>query len=76
MAGVLILTVIIVIIIYLYLRRRARQNKSADMNSVRDYHESFHRVRTHRELRNKQNNYQTYVTKYNSSEDYRERNGK
>lgn len=76
MAGVLILTVIFVIIIYVYLRRRAKQNKSSDMNFVQDYHASFHRVRTRQGLRDKQNGYQTYVTKYNSSEDYRERNGK
>ena len=76
MAGVLILTVIFVIIIFVYLRRRAKQRKSTDMNFVQDYHESFHRIRTHQGLRDKQNGYQTYVTKYNSSEDYRERNGK
>ncbi len=76
MAGVLILTTIFVIIIFLYLRNRAKKNKSTDMNFVRDYHESFRRVRTHKELRNKQNDYQPYITKYNSSEDYRERNGK
>lgn len=76
MAGVLILTVIFVIFIYVYLRRRAKRNRSTDMNFVRDYHESFDRVRSHKDLRNKQNTYQTYVTKYNSSEDYRERNGK
>lgn len=76
MAGVLILTTIFVIIIFLYLRNRAKKNKSTDMNFVRDYHESFRRVRTHKELHNKQNDYQPYITKYNSSEDYRERNGK
>ncbi len=76
MAGVFILTAIFLILIYVYLHRRAKQNKSTDINFVRDYHESYHRVRTHQQLRDKQNDYQTYVTKYNSSEDYRERHGK
>lgn len=76
MAGVFILTAIFVIVIYIYLRRRAKQDRSADLNFVRDYHESYHRVRTHKELHDKQNGYQTYITKYNSSEDYRERRGK
>lgn len=76
MIGVFILTAIFVIIIYVYMRHKAKQNKASDINFVRDYHESYRRVRTHRELRSKQNDYQTYVTKYNSSEDYRERRGK
>lgn len=61
---------------YLFLHRRAKQNRSTDINFVRDYHKSYDRVRTHRELRDKQNGYQPYITKYNSTEDYRERHGK
>ena len=76
MAVVFTLTAIFVIFIYLYLRRKAKQNSSANINFVRDYHESYHRVRTRKELHDKQNGYQTYITKYNSSEDYRERHGK
>ena len=76
MAGVFTLTAIFVIIIYIYLRRRAKHNRSDNMNFVRDYHESYDRVRTRKELRDKQSGYQTYITKYNSSDDYRERSGK
>jgi len=76
MVGVFLLTTVFVIFIYIYLHRRAKNNRSADSNFVRDYHASFDRVRSHKELRDKQNNYRTYITKYNSSEDYRERNGK
>lgn len=76
MAGIIILTVILVIIIYLYMRHKSHKNPAENINTVQDYHESYERIHTRKELRDKQNGYQNYVTKYNSSEDYRERNGK
>lgn len=76
MIGVIVLTVVMVIIIFLYMRHKSKQNPVSEMNTVQDYHESFERIHTRKELRDKQNAYQNYVTKYNSSEDYRERNGK
>lgn len=76
MVGVIILTVIFVVIIYFYMRHKSKKNPVDHINTVQDYHESYERIRTRKELRDKQNAYQCYVTKYNSSEDYRERNGK
>ncbi len=76
MAGVIILTVIFVVIIYFYMRHKSRKNSFDQINTVQDYHESYERIRTRKELRDKHNAYQRYVTKYNSTEDYRERNGK
>lgn len=76
MAGVFILTTIIVIVIFIFLHRKAKNNISSGGSFVQDYHESFDRVRSRKELRDRQNGYQTYVTRYNSSEDYRERNGR
>ena len=75
MVSVLLFTALIVVLIFLYMRRKARQNRNrlADINSVRDYHAAYDRIRTHKNVRDRQNNYQTYVTKYNSSEDYREK---
>lgn len=77
MVSVLLFTALIVVLIFFYMLRKAkaRRNGSANIDSVRDYHAAYDRVRTHRNVRDKQNNYQPYVTKYNSSEDYRERNG-
>lgn len=73
MVGVFILTVIFVVIIYLYMRRRSKKNPTSEINTIQDYHESYDRIRTRKELRDKENAYQTYITKYNSSEDYREK---
>lgn len=69
------ITLVIVVLIFLYMRYSARRRKkhTEQLNSVRDYHASFERVKTRRELRDRHTGYQTYVTKYNSTEDYRER---
>ncbi len=75
MIHVLFFTAVVVLLIFFYMRRitRRRRSKSADLNSVRDYHASYDRIRSRKDLRDKENAYRTYVTKYNSSEDYRER---
>lgn len=75
MISVLLFTALVVVLIFFYMTRKSKRDrkKSADLNSVRDYHAAYDRVRTHKNVRDKQNNYQTYVTKYNSTEDYREK---
>lgn len=75
MVSILLFTALIVVVIFFYMSRKAKRDrqKSSNINSVRDYHASFDRVRTHKDVRDRQNNYQTYVTKYNSTEDYREK---
>ncbi len=69
------ITLVIVVLIFLYMRYSARRRKkhTEQLNSVRNYHASFDRIKTRRELRDRHTGYQTYVTKYNSTEDYRER---
>lgn len=76
MISVIIFTLLIAVLIFLYMRHttRKRKKRSAELNSVKDFHASYDRVRTRRELRDRHSGYQTYVTKYNSTEDYRERN--
>ncbi len=76
MISVLLFTLLVAVLIFFYMRHTARRRKkrSADLNSVRDFHESYDRIKTRRELRDRHSGYQTYVTKYNSKEDYRERN--
>ena len=75
MISVLLFTVIVVVLIFFYMRRKAKKSNehTQSLNSVRDYHASYDRIRSRSELRDKNNGYKTYVTKYNSSEDYRER---
>lgn len=73
MSSVFIITILMVIIIYVYMRHKAQKNASRQINTIQDYHDACERIRSHRELRDKYNCHQNYVTKYNSSEDYRER---
>lgn len=75
MISVLLFTALVVVVIFFYMTRKAKRDrkKSANINSVRDYHATYDRVRTHKSVRDRQSNYQTYVTKYNSTEDYREK---
>lgn len=75
MIHVLLFTAVVVLLIFFYMRRitKRRKSKTAEIDSVRDFHSSYERIRTHKDLRDKENAYRPYVTKYNSSEDYRER---
>ncbi|MCI8322410.1 MAG: hypothetical protein HFI54_01925 [Lachnospiraceae bacterium] len=75
MISVIIFTILIAVLIFFYMRHttKKRKKQSSQLNSVRDFHASYDRVKTRRELRDRHSGYQTYVTKYNSTEDYRER---
>lgn len=76
MIHVILFTALVALLIFAYMHytTKRRKSKIADLDSVRDYHASYDRIKTRRELRDRQNAYRTYVTKYNSTEDYRERN--
>ncbi len=75
MISVLLFTVIVAVLIFFYMRRKARKSSehTQNLNFMRDYHASYDRIRNRSELRDKTSGYKPYVTKYNSSEDYRER---
>ena len=75
MTGVIISTVIIVIAIYFYMRHAAKRNRAADMDFVKSYHDNYKRDRNKMNTHKTDNAYRTYVTKYNSTEDYREHKG-
>ena len=63
----LALTTIFLVVIYIYIFRKRRQNRGKTWNSVQDYHDALD---SHRRSASGRND---YVTKYNSSEDYREK---
>lgn len=75
MIHVLLFTAVVVLLIFFYMRHitKRRKSKTAKIDSVRDYHSSYDRVRKRKDLGSPKNIRQNYVTKYNSSEDYRER---
>ena len=74
MISVLFFTLLVSVLIFFYMRyaTKRRNKRTAEIDSVRDDHESYERIRTRRALRDRNSGYQTYVTKYNSTEDYRE----
>lgn len=78
MGGALILTVIIVIIIYIYMYHAAkrRRKRAEDIDFVKSYHENYKHSKTRKSPHNTDSGYRTFVTKYNSTEDYRERRGR
>ena len=75
MIGAIILTVIIVIAIYLYMHHAAKRNRAADIDSIKSYHENYKRGMNRKKTYGTDETYRTYITKYNSTEDYRERRG-
>lgn len=75
-----ILLIIFVVVMYLYSFRKIKINKEKtnNINSVRDFHDNYQHVMSGkgRQGQTKQSSddyYRRYVTKYNSSEDYREK---
>ena len=79
--GILFITVIIIIAIYFYMRHTSRKRRRAtdEIDTVRHYRENYLNYGSDRKRQAKQldknNVYRTYVTKYNSNEDFRERKG-
>lgn len=79
--GTLVLTIIIVFAIYFYMRHSSKKRQRAmdEIDTVRYYHENYLKSGRNKKRQttntDSDNGYRTYVTKYNSSEDYRERKG-
>ena len=75
MFSVILFTLLVAVLIFFYMRHTTKRRKkhSAELNSVKDFHASYDRVKARRGLRDRHSGYRTYVTKYNSTEDYRER---
>lgn len=76
----IMLIIIFVAFIYVYSTRKIKKNKNKTNNidSVRDFRQNYSHLyeNNHTTRRTSQNSdYRSYVTKYNSSEDYREKRG-
>lgn len=79
--GILCITAIIVIAIYFYMRHTSRKRRRAadEIDTVRYYRENYLHYAEKKQRQTRQidqnSGYRTYVTKYNSTEDFRERKG-
>lgn len=75
---VLIGIFLVVMYVYLYTKMKKNKEKTKDIDSIKAFNDSYSHLRggQHYSRTNKNNpngTYNTYVTKYNSSEDYREK---
>ena len=73
-----ILFFLIFVYIFTYLRMKKTKKKNNNINSVRDFRQNYSHLHENSQTGRKtvQNSeYRNYVTKYNSSEDYREKRG-
>lgn len=82
MVKVFILLGLFVIIVYIYTFVKLKKNreKTKNINSVQEFHDNYQHLINKRQMpdkraiqQNKSEYYRKYVTKYNSSEDYREK---
>lgn len=72
--AVLLLIVAFLVIMYLVTFIRRRKNKSDSVNTVETYRKTYLGTdRTKKQIRNRTPEIDQYITKYNSSEDYREK---
>lgn len=71
---------IIIVYVYTYIKLKRNREKTKNINSVQNFHDNYQHLITRRQMpdktgtqQNKSEYYRKYVTKYNSSEDYREK---
>ena len=71
---------VIIVYIYTFVKLKKNREKTKNINSVQDFHDSYQHLINKRQIpdkrtiqQNKSEYYRKYVTKYNSSEDYREK---
>lgn len=77
-ALILIFIFVAFVYVYSFLKIKKNKKKNSNIDSVRDFHHNYsHLHEKNRSSRSAAQNpdYQRYVTKYNSSEDYREKRG-
>lgn len=69
---------IVIVYVYSYVKMKKNKEKTRNIDSIRDFNNSYDHLRdkktpTRLNNQNKDNQYKPYITKYNSSEDYREK---
>ncbi len=69
---------IVIVYVYSYIKMKKNKEKTRNIDSIRDFNNSYSHLRdkkTHTRYNNpnKDSRFNPYITKYNSSEDYREK---
>lgn len=64
---------IVFVYVYSFIRIKKTREKTKNIDSIRDFHDSYEHLINKQAQKEENENYKRYVTKYNSSEDYREK---
>ncbi|MCM1038919.1 MAG: hypothetical protein NC314_10865 [Roseburia sp.] len=77
MVKAIVLIMLFVIFVYVYSSRKIKKSRerTGQIDSIRDFHDTYDHLLGKQPKRRpgSADDYQKYVTKYNSSEDYREK---
>lgn len=76
MFKVFVLLAIFIVFVYVYSLKKMKRTreKTQNINTIQEFHDSYgHLLRKEQTEQRPYGEYQKYVTKYNSSEDYREK---
>ncbi len=75
MLKVFILLGIFIVFVYVYsfIKIKKNKEKTRNIDSVQEFHVSYKHLTNKRVQNKRSDGYNKYVTKYNSSEDYREK---
>ncbi|MCM1235718.1 MAG: hypothetical protein NC489_36955 [Ruminococcus flavefaciens] len=70
---------IVIVYVYTYIKMKKNKEKIKKIDTIRDFNKSYNHLRdknaaTSFNNKNQDSQYTKYITKYNSSEDYREKN--
>lgn len=72
---------LVIVYVYIYVKIKKNREKTNNIDSVRDFNDAYKHLRDIKKTQSEikydkyisDNTYRNYVTKYNSSEDYREK---
>lgn len=64
---------IVFVYVYSFIKMKKNRDKTKNINSVQEFHDTYKILTVKQIQQEKSNGYNKYVTKYNSSEDYREK---
>ncbi len=73
MGKAIIMLLVLLVAIYFYSFRKMKKNRAKleQMNSIQDFHDSYAHLSGRVKPQKRSDGHNYYVTKYNSSEDYR-----
>lgn len=76
---ILFLIFLVVVYVYTFLKLKKSKEKTKQINTIQKFHDNYKHLTgtvspTENMKNDKNTNYTKYVTKYNSTEDYREKN--